>query len=82
MKYIKMDGARYFMKYSFKATPDDMSDIAGTAISKTRIVMAIAKTPSVIAECLSVIVLKNLLFAINNKYCLLFYLIICKHFEY
>ena len=31
------------MKYSFKATPEDISDIVGTAISKTRIVIAIAK---------------------------------------
>ena len=42
-----MDGARYLRKYSFKATPDEISVIVGTAISKTRIVMAIAKTPSV-----------------------------------
>ena len=64
------------MKYSFNATPDDMSAIVGTAISKTRIVMAIAKTPSVIAECLSLTTLIKSFFAINNRYCLLFYLII------
>lgn len=50
------------MKYWLSATPDEISEIVGTAISKTRIVMAIAKTPSVIAECLSVI-LDNSIFA-------------------
>ena len=60
-----MDGARYLKKYSFKATPDEISVIAGTAISKTRIVMAIAKTPSVTAACLSFEVFKNLLLTIN-----------------
>ena len=65
MKYIKMDGARYLRKYSFKATPDEISVIVGTAISKTRIVMAIAKTPSVTAACLSFEVFKNLLLTIN-----------------
>ena len=60
-----MDGARYLRKYSFKATPDEISVIVGTAISKTRIVMAIAKTPSVTAACLSFEVFKNLLLTIN-----------------
>ena len=59
MKYIRIDGARYVIKYSFKATPDEISEIVGTAISKTRIVIAIAKTPSVIATCLSPKLLKN-----------------------
>ena len=66
MKYIKIDGARELMKYSFKATPDDISEKVGTANSKTRIVIAIAKTPSVIAACLSVKLLK-ILFPINYK---------------
>ena len=61
MKYIKIDGARELMKYSFKATPDEISVIVGTAISKTSIVMAIAKTPSVTAACLSFELFKNLL---------------------
>ena len=42
-----------------------MSAIVGTAISKTRIVIAIAKTPSVTAACLSVNLLKSSIFAIN-----------------
>ncbi|WP_406537198.1 hypothetical protein [Methanobrevibacter sp.] len=67
MKYIKIEGARKFIKYSFKATPDDISAIAGTAISKTRIVIAIAKTPSVTAACLSVNLFKSPIFVINYK---------------
>ena len=65
MKYIKIAGTKEFIKYSFNATPDEISVIVGTANSKTRIVMAIAKTPSVIAECLSVKLLNNSIFAIN-----------------
>jgi hypothetical protein len=79
MKYIKTDGNRKLMKYSFKATPDEISEIVGTAISKTRIVIAIAKTPSVTAACLSFELFKNLLLAINIKYCFLYYLILCEN---
>lgn len=49
------------MKYSFKATPDEISAAVGTAISKTRIVMAIAKTPSVTAAYLSFNLFKKII---------------------
>ena len=53
-----------------------MFETAGTAISKTRIVIAIAKTPSVIATCLSFKLFEIVLWGIIIINGCLFYLMI------